>query len=84
MLQALYERHFKPDLIVGASAGALNGAFIAARPQRVATAIELREIWTELRRSTVFPLNPLAGLLGFAGARERGGVRASLSWTPTS
>jgi NTE family protein len=70
MLQALYERRLKPDLIVATSAGALNGAFIAARPQTVSTAVELGEIWTELRRGQVFPLNPVTGLLGFAGARE--------------
>jgi NTE family protein len=69
MLQALYERRVKPDLIVATSAGALNGAFIAARPQTVTTAVELAEIWIELRRGEVFPLNPVTGLLGFAGAR---------------
>ena len=70
MLQALYERRLKPDLIVATSAGALNGAFIAARPQAVSTAVELAEIWIELRRGQVFPLNPMTGLLGFTGARE--------------
>ena len=38
MLRALYERGIAPDLIVGTSAGAMNGAFIASRPQTVATA----------------------------------------------
>jgi NTE family protein len=33
MLRALYEREITPDLIVATSAGAINGAFIAARPQ---------------------------------------------------
>jgi NTE family protein len=70
MLQALYERNVEPDLIVGASSGALNGAFIAARPQTVATAAELGDIWISLRRGQVFPLNPLTGLFGFAGLRE--------------
>jgi NTE family protein len=70
MLQALYERDVEPDLIVGASSGALNGAFIAARPQTVATAAELADIWIGLRRGRVFPLNPLTGLFGFAGLRE--------------
>jgi NTE family protein len=32
MLRALYERGIRPDLIVGTSAGALNGAYIASRP----------------------------------------------------
>jgi NTE family protein len=33
MLRALYERGIVPDFIVGTSAGALNAAFIASRPQ---------------------------------------------------
>jgi NTE family protein len=70
MLHALYERGVTPDLIVGTSAGALNGAFIASRPQTVATAGELGDIWRGMRRGRVFPLDPFAGLLGFAGLRD--------------
>ena len=70
MLRALYERGIRPDLIVGTSAGALNGAFIASRPQTVATADELADVWRSLSRGQVFPLNPLTGLLGFLGARD--------------
>jgi NTE family protein len=70
MLRALYERGIGPDVIVGTSAGALNGAFIASRPQTVATADALGRIWHDLRRGQAFPLNPLTGLLGFLGARE--------------
>jgi NTE family protein len=70
MLRALYERRITPDLIVGTSAGALNGAYIASRPQTSATAESLARIWRELRRGQVFPVNPLTGLLGFLGARD--------------
>jgi len=70
MLRALFERGVRPDVIVGTSAGAMNGAFIASRPPAVATAEELGEIWRGLRRGQVFPLNPLGGLLGFLGARD--------------
>ena len=70
MLQALYERGIVPDMIVGTSAGALNGAFVASRPQTVATADALGDIWRGLRRGDVFPLNPLTGLLGFLGTRD--------------
>jgi predicted acylesterase/phospholipase RssA len=38
MLRGLYERGVAPDLLVGTSAGALNAAYIASRPQTVATA----------------------------------------------
>lgn len=70
MLRALYERGIVPDLIVGTSAGAMNGAFIASRPQTVATADALASVWRGLRRGQVFPLNPLTGLFGFLGARD--------------
>jgi NTE family protein len=70
MLRALYECGIRPNLIVGTSAGALNGAFIASRPQTVDTADALGAIWRGLRRGQVFPVNPLTGLLGFVGARD--------------
>lgn len=38
MLRALYEQGIVPDSLVGTSAGAMNAAFIATRPQTVATA----------------------------------------------
>src|SRR5438876_1023424 len=50
MLRALYEHDIVPDLLVGASAGALNAAFVASRPQTVETADELAAIWRGLRR----------------------------------
>ena len=70
MLRALYERDIAPDLIVGTSAGALNGAFVASRSQTCETADELAEIWRGLRRGQAFPLNPLTGLFGFLGSRN--------------
>jgi len=56
MLRALYERGIVPDLLVGASAGALNSAFVASRPQTVETADELAAIWHGIRREDVFPV----------------------------
>jgi len=70
MLRALYERQVTPDLIVGSSVGSLNGAYIASRPQTPATAIELARVWATLSREEVFPLHPIAGLLGFLGRRD--------------
>jgi NTE family protein len=69
MLRALYDRDVEPDLIVGTSVGAVNGAFIASRPFAPATTDELADIWRGLGRGQVFPLNPLTGFLGFFGAR---------------
>jgi NTE family protein len=70
MLEALYERDVAPDLIVGSSVGALNGAFIASRPATLETAAQLADLWRSLSRGNVFPLDPLTGFLGFFGARD--------------
>jgi NTE family protein len=69
MLAALAERDFRPDLLVGASAGALNAAFIADRGFSVDTLDELTAIWRRLRRQDVFPFAPHRQLLALAGAR---------------
>lgn len=70
MLEALYERGIAPDMIIGTSVGAVNGAYIASRPQTVATARSLGEVWLGLRRTHVFPTDFVAGFLGFAGRRS--------------
>lgn len=70
MLRALYERGIRPDLVVGTSAGAVNGAFIASRPATVAAADELAASWRGTRRGQVFPLRPLRGLLGALGSSD--------------
>lgn len=70
MLRALYERGVTPDLIVGTSVGALNGAFIASRPATQATARQLADVWHAVSRWNVFPLNPLTGFFGFFGTRD--------------
>jgi NTE family protein len=69
-LRALYERGIAPDLIVGASVGALNGAFIASRPATPDTTAELADAWTSLRRSEIFPIGLVTGLLGYLGQRS--------------
>ncbi len=63
MLLALEAHGIKPDLIVGSSVGAINGAYYAGAP--TAEGIErLRQIWIGLRRTDIFPigLNSLLGL----------------------
>jgi NTE family protein len=59
MLQALLERDVVPDLIVGTSVGALNGAAIAADPT-LETVEQLRNVWLTLRDERVFA-SPLGG-----------------------
>ena len=53
MLSALFDHDIRPDLIIGTSIGAINGAMIAADPS-TATVDRLRELWTSLDRSGVF------------------------------
>ena len=53
MLQALFEHDVRPDLIVGTSVGAINGAFVAADP--AASAVDrLRVLWEELASERIF------------------------------
>ena len=70
MLEALYERGIRPDLLVGTSVGAINAAFIASRPPTPGTARELQLIWRGLNRAQVFPANPLTAGLGLLGMRD--------------
>lgn len=53
MLRALFEAGIHPDLVVGTSVGAVNGAFVAADPT-VETVAELERLWRSLNRSGVF------------------------------
>ena len=66
MLQALYERAIRPDVIIGTSVGAINGAYVASRPQTRSTADDLADMWRGVRRQQVFPFSPLTALLGVA------------------
>ena len=54
MLRALIERDIVPDVIVGCSAGAFNGATIAAAPS-LRGVERLEATWSSLRGDEVFP-----------------------------
>jgi NTE family protein len=54
MLRALIERGIVPDVVVGTSAGALNGAAVAYSPT-VAGIARLANVWIELCTADVFP-----------------------------
>lgn len=56
-LLALRELGVVPDVVVGTSVGAINGAVAAADPQ--GGAARLASIWSRVRREDVFPLQPL-------------------------
>jgi NTE family protein len=70
MLRALYERGITADLVVGTSAGALNAAYIASRPQTVETAKALANVWRELHREDIFPIHPPTMIAGLANHRD--------------
>jgi NTE family protein len=70
MLRALVDDGVSPDVIVGTSVGAVNGAFLACRDFTPETVDELAELWRGVRRGQVFPVEPLTGFLGFIGARK--------------
>lgn len=65
-LAALAEEGIRPDLIVGTSVGAVNGAWIAG----AADMEGLLDVWRTLRRGQLFPAGPVGGLLGFAGRSD--------------
>jgi len=53
MLQALLEHGIQPDLVLGTSVGALNGAMLAADPS-LDSVSALTELWSKLAESEVF------------------------------
>ena len=58
MVRALAERGVRPDLVLGTSIGALNGAFIAADPG-LDGAERLAAVWEAVVREGVFLDNPM-------------------------
>jgi NTE family protein len=68
MLRALIERGIFPDVVIGTSAGALNGSGLAANPT-VSGIDHLTGIWSSLRTEHIFP----GGRLGRAWSLLSGG-----------
>jgi NTE family protein len=60
ILRALTAAGVVPDLLVGASAGAINASFFAGDPTARGVA-ELERIWRGLERSDVFPVSLFRG-----------------------
>ncbi len=58
MLRALLERGIRPDVIIGTSVGALNGAVVATTPT-AAQVDHLEGVWRDLKGDEVFPGNTL-------------------------
>jgi NTE family protein len=66
MLKALLAEGIVPDLVVGASVGAINGAYFAGRPDAEGVA-ELEKIWLKIRRDDVFPVSLPSSVAALAG-----------------
>lgn len=60
ILRALAETDIRPDLVVGTSVGALNGAIAAAEPEHSAQI--LGQLWPSVTRDQVFPGGILSAL----------------------
>ena len=77
MLHALVEHGVRPDFVVGASVGAINGAYFAGNPTLAGVA-RLERLWCGLKRSTIFPMtfSRIAGLFSRSPSLvDSGGLR---------
>lgn len=66
MVDVLADAGILPDIVVGSSVGALNGAWLASHPG-VEGAKRLREVWLSVRRRDVFPFSPIRIIRGLTG-----------------
>lgn len=77
MLQALVEHGIRPDLILGTSIGAINGAVIAAAPT-TGTVARLVEVWNALEETGVLGGSMLRRLSTLARTRTHAHSSAPL------
>jgi NTE family protein len=68
MLRALLDRGVRPDLVIGTSVGALNGAAVAWDPS-MDMLDRLEEVWVGLGRDPVFDRSPFAGAANLVRSR---------------
>ncbi len=66
MLQVLVEAGISPDLVVGASVGAINGVHFAAEPNARGV-VRLAEIWRRIGLGDVFPVSPTRSIRALLG-----------------
>jgi NTE family protein len=81
MLRALVAHGVVPDLVVGASVGALNGIYFCCDPTPAGVA-RLEAVWRGLRRSDVFPLSArhlLGMFMGAASLVDPSGLRSLIA-----
>jgi NTE family protein len=83
-LQALFERGIRPDVVIGCSVGALNGAAIADDPSLDGVA-KLDTLWRRLAGNDIFPTSKLGrGPWRFVrnglSAYDDSGLRQLVGW----
>jgi NTE family protein len=66
MVGVVLEAGIEPDLIVGSSVGALNGAWLASHPGPQGAAL-LADVWRTVRRRDIFPFSPVRIIGGMVG-----------------
>ena len=71
MLRALLERGIAPDLVVGTSIGAINGAAVAADPTPAAVE-RLSEMWRDVARSDDRVLDRLLAMTRGGAGQDAG------------
>ncbi|CAJ0783852.1 patatin-like phospholipase family protein [Ralstonia chuxiongensis] len=78
MLRELVASGVVPDMVVGASAGAINAAFFACNPHAAGTA-QLEALWRGVRRADVMPWSwrAMFSMLGLLGGQREHLVDAS-------
>lgn len=67
MLNALLDAGVTPDLVVGTSVGALNGALLASRTDLRRSLDDMERMWRGIRRRDVLPLHPYRALSAVVG-----------------
>jgi NTE family protein len=68
MIWALLESDVRPDLVVGTSVGALNGAAVAAEPTMEMVA-RLKQVWLNVDEGSIFGGSLLAGAANLVRSR---------------
>ena len=68
-MRALVEAGLGPDVLVGASIGALNAAFYATHPDHDGC-VRLEAAWRDLKRRDVFRFELSRAIVGFLGMRD--------------
>ena len=69
MLRGLVEHGLAPDMLVGASVGAINAGCLASDVSP-AGVDRLETIWQGITRSRIFPISPVRSLLGMVSVRD--------------